>query len=394
MSYISVKNGEELLQLLDKIKGCHWLALDTEFISEGRFRPELCLVQIATDGMLALIDAPAVGEMKPFWRFLADGNLEVLVHAGRSEMEFCYRSVNAFPSKVFDVQIAAGFVGLDYPAGFKTLLERILHLDRAKAETRTDWLKRPLSPRQIEYALDDVRYLSEMTMLLKQQMRDRNRLDWYCREYAESMERLAAYIEEPQWRNTTKSGNLSSKELAILRELWLWRDSIAKATNQVSARILRNDLIVELAKRKTSDIKRISEVRGLLRSGLQKYLPDISAAIKKALSLPPEEWPSTSSKLNYPHYTVRVQFLYAALNLICEQKQIATSLVGSQTDVRELIAESFGTLPAEIKPRLSHGWRAEIVGPVLSDLLNGRMAMRLIREENESPLQLLPILHD
>lgn len=387
MSHLFVETPSQLAELVEKIKRCQWVALDTEFISEGRFLPDLCLVQIAAEGILALIDAPAIGDMRPFWSVLADesgGNREVVVHAGRSELEFCYRSVQKFPPKVFDVQLAAGFIGLDYPAGFRSLLSKILNLEHSKEETRTDWLKRPLSRRQIEYALDDVRYLSEMTAVLKKRMLERSRLEWCYEEQRYSQQRLLEWIEEPQWRNTTKSGHLNSKELAILRELWLWRNSVAESANQPAQRVIRNDLIVELAKRKTADIKRIHEIRGMQRG----HVPEISKAIEKALSLPPEEWPKVSAKANFPHYSVRVQFLYAALSLICEQKEIATALVGSPGDIRERIAESFGTLPEGIRPKLSHGWRAEIIGPLLDDLLEGRSAIRMRRD---GPLELLPL---
>lgn len=385
-----ISTSSELQALVDKLTDAPSIGFDTEFISEGRYTPQLCLVQIAADvsdgAVLALIDPLALDTLDPLWNLLCDDRREVIVHAYRSEMEFCHRATGRMPSKLFDVQLAAGFLGIDYPSGFRTLIDRLLKIDVPKAESRTVWNKRPLSSRQVEYALGDVRYLESMAGVLKERLKMRGRLGWYEEEITCHTARLQNDFETPRWRNTPKCSGMPPRELAIVRELWLWRDGLAKKWNVPSGRVLRDDLIVELAKRGTSNPKRISAVRGFQRGDLTRILPDICAAIQKALDLPDEELPPISKRISYPQYPVMTQFLYAALGAICKQENIALNLVAGPGDVRELIAAELGTLPPGTEPRLQHGWRSKLVGLRLRDILQGNTALRLDPRQPDNPL--------
>ena len=150
--------------------GPAWIALDTEFVSEHTYRPELCLIQVSTPQRLAMIDTIVVRDVRPFWQAVVEGDHETIVHAGRGEMEFCLQDVDRLPKNLFDVQLAAGLAGIEYPAGYGTLVSKLLGEASEKHETRTDWRKRPLSKRQLDYAVQDVYYLGLI--------RDRVPPDW------------------------------------------------------------------------------------------------------------------------------------------------------------------------------------------------------------------------
>ena len=391
MKHSLIDSAVALSELLWRIDAAPKIALDTEFISEGRYQPQLCLIQLAAEGGWALIDPISVGNLEPFWNFLCDGRHEVVAHACRSELEFCFREIGRMPPQVFDLQLAAGFAGLDYPIGFRTLLEKLLKVELRKAETRTEWNKRPLTPRQIDYALDDVRYLEEMAEKLTSRLESIKRLKWYEEEIEEVKVRYKHDFDHPRWRNIHKSSSLKPRELAILRELWFWRDRLAKKSNIPARYVLRDDLLLELARRGTDDPERITSVRGMQRSDLARILPEIITAVQTALHLSSAELPSPAERWSYPQYAEMSQFLYTALSSICKQHQLSTQLVGGPGDVRELIAAEFGTLPEGIKPRLRCGWRAEFVGHLLDDLLNGRTALRLNRTHPEEPLDFFPL---
>ena len=386
MAHITVSTPKELRDLCRRLQAAETIAYDTEFISEGKYQPELCLVQIAAGELLALVDPLAIPDLTPLWKLFCDGKREIIVHACRSEMEFCHRSIGRMPPQLFDVQVAAGFVGNEYPLGFSSLLKQFLQITLRKTETRTTWNQRPLTPLQIEYALDDVRHLEALRRVIQKQLVKQKRLDWYYEEIERVKLQLKTYFETPQWQSLPKISHLPPRELAILRELWLWRDGLAQQRNIPASRMFRDDLLVELSRRRTNDEKRIAALRGMQRQDLVRILPDIVLAVSRGLELPEPELPALPLRSSYPQYTVLTQVLYAVLGSICKQNRIAPLLVGNPNDVRELIALELGTLPKSVTPRLATGWRIDLIGSLLFDLLHGRKSLQINYNSDDEPL--------
>jgi ribonuclease D len=373
--------------LIRHIGDSPWIALDTEFIAEKKYQSQLCLIQIAAEGVLAIIDPQTLENLTPFWEFLCNSEHEVLVHACRSEMEFCHRAIGCVPEKVFDVQLAAGFVGEEYPSSFGALLSRYLQISIPKAETRTDWARRPLSPRQIDYALNDVRYLNPLTKRLKKKLAELQRMLWYQNEIHDILVRLARDFQTPRWRVLAGVNNLPRRELAIVRELWCWRDAVTRKYNIAPGLLLRDDLILELARRKSPDPLRISAIRGMQRKDILRHLPEISAAILAGLECDESELPEPIVRLKTKSYTQMVQLLYSGLAMLCHQNGIAVNVVATQTDVHDMIASRFGIHDSQTPLKLAHGWRAMIVGHFLDDLLDGNIAICIDKRNPEEPLQ-------
>ena len=387
MSHVNVITDRELQQYTKRLAARPWIAFDTEFVSERSYRPVLCLVQVATDDGLALIDSLAVDDMTPFWRAVAEPGHETLVHAGRSELEFCLRAVGRRPAGWFDVQIAAGLVGIEYPAGLRTLASKTLGKTPKMDETRTDWRRRPLTGRQIDYALDDVRYLPAIRDAIHSRLDALGRLAWLEEEMATWQDEAERALSQERWRRVSGNSRLDRKSLAVLRELWRWRESEAERRDCPPRRVLRDDLLIELAKRKTAELKRIRAVRGLDRGDLKRLLPAIAQRIEQALSLPEPEWPAAPAfHEKEPQIAVLGQFLYSALGSICRQADLAPGLVGTPSDVRQLIAYRTGHASNEQPPRLARGWRAEVVGSLFDDLLSGRKSIRIGDPASEHPL--------
>jgi len=386
VSYVSVTTEGQLLQYCERLAGSDRIAFDTEFVSEQTYRPVLCLVQVAAGDELALIDAMAVDDLTPFWRAIAEPGHRTIVHAARGEFEFCLRAVGRRPADLFDVQIAAGLAGIEYPAGFRALLSKALGKRTANEETRTDWRRRPLSDRQIQYALDDVRYLLGIHDTLHSRLDKLGRLGWMDEEMATWQDETERSLSQERWRRVSGNSGLDRKSLAIVRELWRWRNSEADRRDCPPRRVLRDDLIVELAKRKTADLKRIGAVRGMERGDLKRLLPQIADRIRQAIALPEPEWPAKSSHQGNPRLSVLGQLLHAALGSVCRQNDLAPGLVGTPTDVRELIAYQTGRNADGSLPNLARGWRAEVVGNLFDDLLAGRKSIRVGDPASEYPL--------
>lgn len=394
MNYDLITTDEQLGAFCADIAGAPRIAFDTEFVSERTYRPQLCLVQVAVGGRLAVIDTLEVTNLVPFWKLLATGSHETIVHAGREEVCFCLEAVGKPPAALFDVQIAAGLVGHEYPAGYGNLLSKLLGIKAAKKETRTDWSKRPLSDRQMDYALDDVRDLERLRDKLHARLSKLERLSWLEAEMTAWIEQLIASREEERWRRVSGIAGLGSRELAIVRELWRWREGEARRRDWPPRRLLRDDLIVEMAKRHSDDPKQIRAVRGMERGDLQRQIGALAAAVRTALDLPDDHHPPIVRGEAAVALSMVTQFLASAVSSICRAAHVAPSIVGTASDVRDLIAYRLGGNSRggeQELPMLMQGWRAEVVGNVLDDLLAGRLSIRIAEPTSDHPLEFLPV---
>ena len=282
MSYTHITTAAQLSAFCDELAQSKEIAFDTEFVSEHTYRSQLCLVQVCTPDLLAVIDPLAAGSLKRFWEVLAEPGHQTIVHAGREELLFSLNVINHRPANLFDIQIAAGLAGDEFPAGYASLVTRLLHKSMHKGETRTDWRRRPLNRQQLEYALDDVRYLIPMRDKLTQRLNELGRLSWLESEMdAFQTEIEASRTRERWWRISGISG-LSPRSLAVAREIWRWREAEALRRDTPPRQVLRDDLLVELAKRRSSDVHQIRVLRGMERRELQPFLPKIAEHIQRA----------------------------------------------------------------------------------------------------------------
>jgi ribonuclease D len=389
VGYDLITTDEQLRTFCDAIRSAPIVAFDTEFVSEDSYQPELCLVQLAAAGQQAIVDPLEIKDLAPLWQLLVAPGRETLVHAGREEFRFCLKHGGKRPSRWFDVQIAAGLIGMEYPASYGNLAGRLLGKTLDKGETRTDWRRRPLTERQLEYALQDVADLAAIREVLHLRLSKLGRLPWLEEELSTWQNDLEAFEAGEKWQRMGGVSGLSPRSLAVVRELWLWRDGEAQRRDCPARRVLRDDLIVELAKRQTADVKRIRAVRGMERGDLARYLPKISQAVETAMNYLDRDLPRLERKSTRPQLNLLGQFLSTALGSICRSAEVAPSLAGTAQDVRDLIAYRLklgGFEPGEV-PLLASGWRAEVVGQVIDHLLSGDLSIRIADPLADEPLE-------
>jgi ribonuclease D len=386
--YEHITTARHLADFCQSIAAAPIIAFDTEFVSEDSYQPELCLIQLAAQEQLAIVDPFEIEDLSALWNLLTQPGRETLVHAGREEFRFIWKHTGRQPAQWFDVQIAAGLIGLEYPASYSTLSARLLDKSLSKHETRTDWRRRPLTPRQLEYALLDVADLEAIRNVLYQRLRELGRLSWLETELAQWQQDLIEYETGERWRRLGGISGLPPRSLAMVRELSNWRDAEAERRDQPVRRILRDDLLIEIAKRQTADPKRIRAVRGMERGDLQRHLPKIAQCVERAMSLNESELPRLARKSSRPQLNLLGQFLSTALGSICRSAQVAPNLVGTAQDVRDLIAYrlNLGGFEKGEVPLLACGWRAEVVGQVIDHLLAGDLAVRIRDPLDEEPL--------
>ena len=392
VQYRDITTLEQLRQYCRELSQAKSIAFDTEFVSEHTYRPVLCLVQVSADGELAVIDPIAIDDVTPFWEAVVAPGHETIVHAGRGELEFCLEAVDRWPERLFDVQIAAGLAGAEYPAGLGSLVSKFLGQMPPKHETRTDWQRRPLSKRQVEYALNDARFLPPLRNAICDKLKQLGRLDWLTDEMELWRKQVDHSLSQERWRRVSGHAGLDARTLAVVRELFHWRDGEAKRRNQPVRRVLRDDLIVELARRGSADVKHIEAVRGMERGDLRRRFGELSAAIQRGLDLPEAECPTRATREHVPELSVLGQFLFAALGSIAREAQLAPNLVGTPSDIRQWMAFRLGRSADKHgnPPQLARGWRADFIGRLFDDLLSGKLSIRVDDPKSDHPLAFEP----
>ena len=383
-----ITTDEALESFCGRLKSAKYIGFDTEFVSENRYRPELCLLQVATDSEFAIVDTLEVKNVDLFWKALCEGDHVTVVHAAREEFLFCYRAIGQRPSKFFDVQLAAGLIGMDYPSSYGNLVARVVGETLDKGETRTDWARRPLTDRQMAYALQDVTHLNVLYENIKSKLEKLGRFDWMTDEMDSWQGQLEKTIDEPQWRRVSGVANMNRKALAIVRELWLWRDAEAEHRNRAPRRVLADDLIAELAKRGSADIDRLRAIRGFENRVAKSSITPISQAIERALNLPKDEYPKRLPRSKTTNLGLLGQFINIALKVICREQNIASSIVGTSDEVRNMAAWRMGVLELETPPKLATGWRADLVGQLVDKILDGSIAISVGNPKSDHPLTL------
>ena len=389
MEQLFVDNSNELNKLLHHLKSTETIAFDTEFVSESSYKPDLCLIQVATRDMVGVVDPKAVRDLSDFWDCLTNPETEVIVHAAREEFRFCKREAGKRPGKLFDVQVAAGMVGIEYPAAYSTLIQKILKQTLAKGETRTDWRKRPLTPKQIEYAQKDVYYLHEIYDWVKTKLDKIQRMEWFLDEMESQQNRFEEENSEFAWTRMSGLNSLRGNELSVAKELFYWREREAERRDCPVRRVLRDDLITELARRKSSDISRIKSIRGMERRDISPHIDSISQVIRESAELPKPKMPSAPNRRQHQQLNMIGQFMNAVLAGICKQCDLAPAIVGNSSDVKEFIAFELNLTQTQRKPALTVGWRGDVIGNHLRDVLHGKSLIRIKDPLGSNPVEFL-----
>lgn len=368
VEYIDTEN--DLASFCQKIANSNWMTVDTEFLREKTYYPQLCLIQVATENYIACIDPLALTDLNPILDLIYDPDITVVFHAARQDLELLYLLRNAPPTNVFDTQLAATVLGYGDQIGYGNLVKKCLNIDLDKAHSRTDWTKRPLDPAQSEYAADDVRYLRDVYKLLRQQLTDKNRTHWLAEDFA-TLTNPDTYKPDPDniWRKIKGAGRLKGVQLAILQKLAGWREHRAIKSNRPRRWILKDDVLIDLAKLAPESTDKFSVIRNFESRTIERYGDALLNEIKRAKASPKEQWPILKkSQVLTTQQDAIVDALMALLRKYCDEQSIAPAAVATRKDVERMVN-------GESEVSLLHGWRNEIVGHHLQDFLDGKLSV-------------------
>lgn len=383
-----ITSRDELGECLTHLADCRCFGFDTEFVGEDTYHPRLCLVQVATADRLMLIDPLSVGPLDGFWKLVVDPANLVIVHAGREEVRLCRLWTGQAPGNLFDLQLAAGLIGMTYPLGHGALVNQLLNVQLAKGETLTEWRNRPLTRAQIRYAFDDVRYLLPLWQRLSSRLEELGRTEWAREEFA----RLAAAVmpEErgaasgsEKWRKLRGLGTLNRRQLAVVRALFQWREEAAAQANRPPRTIIRDDLLIEIARRNPTRDRDLKVIRGLRH----RDLPAILEVVEQARDLPTADQPSVAEReQDPPQVQLVTSVMTAVLGDFCARTHLAANLVATTQDIKLLVRARLQGAPPPADLPLTQGWRAAYVLPELQAVLEGRRRLRIADVCAEAPL--------
>lgn len=390
MTSTLISNHEDFLELCDHIRASGIVAFDTEFVSENSYRPELGLLQFATRDRCVAVDPLAVQELGSWWEIMADKDTLVLVHGGQAEIRFCLHAIGQPPQNLYDMQVAEGFRGRSYPLSYSAIVQRVLSKQVDGSQTRTDWMRRPLSDHQLEYALEDVEHVIEIYERQTAWLKKNGRMEWVEAEIQRIIDEIVLDDAAPPWLKLPGLHKLSRKDLTVVHALAQWREDEAANTNRPVRRILRDDLLIDLGRRKPQTAQQALATRDMNRSDYRRRLDDILKVISEAVALPESKQPQKPrSRRNEASSDEQVisKLLSLSLSNRCAELDISQTLVANNKELTQLVRyHRFGESDKGT-PQLLEGWRRDVCGELLLAVMDGKVSFRVSDKGSETPLE-------
>ncbi|MCH7593987.1 MAG: ribonuclease D [Chloroflexi bacterium] len=362
----------ELAAFCKRLEGAPYVAVDTEFLREKTYWPKLCLVQVAYEDEVAAIDPLASGmDLGPLFDLMDDQRTLKVFHSASQDMEVFYSVSGRVPLPIFDTQVAAMVAGYGEQVGYATLAAQIAGVTLDKSSQLTDWSLRPLSDRQIAYALADVTHLCTIYEDLEDRLEETGRASWVSEEMA-ALTDLSTYQSDPMAAyRRVRIRRPNRKALAVLREVVAWREETAQQRNLPRNWVIRDDALVEIATHAPQTVAELSRVRGLRGNAAKGRDGEaLLAAVKRALDTPKSEWPELPPRRAPIHgHEALVTLLQTLLRLRCEDHDVAPKLVATRDELDRIAT----TDDPDLRPL--QGWRRELFGEDAIALKAGRLGL-------------------
>jgi ribonuclease D len=367
-----IRDTPAVAQLCERLRGERYVTIDTEFMTERTYYPRLCLVQLAGHDGCAAIDALEPGlDLSPLAALLSDSDVLKVMHAGRQDLQILRRATDALAEPFFDTQVAAAVCGFGEQPGYDRLVTELVGVEIDKSAQATDWSRRPLAQRQIDYALSDVVHLRPVYEQLRARLRNGGREGWVVEEMDALLD-SARHEPSPEdaWRRV-KIKRPTRRALGILQELAAWREREARERDLPRGWVVRDDALAEIALHPPRDRRQLARVRGMKEAAAHGAEGRaILAGIERALKRPESEWPEPPRKRTGPVADESmVALLQALLRLRCDAAGVATRMVANRDDVERIALDPEANVPA------LHGWRREIFGADALALRDGRLSL-------------------
>ncbi|MHB1340524.1 MAG: ribonuclease D [Coriobacteriia bacterium] len=369
-----IRDTEGLVDLAERARGAEVLAVDTEFMREKTYFARLCLIQVATDDVAAVIDPLVITDFSPLFDLFKDPAITKVFHAGSQDLEILCRMMGTPPTPIFDTQVAATLAGQPAQVSYQQLISSLLGVALGKAHTFTDWARRPLSEEQLEYALDDVRYLPTAYRQLRDRLVAEDRIGWLAEDFMRMADPVTyEVVPEEQFRRVKRASSLDRKSLSVLREVAAWREREAQSRDIPRRWLLSDESLLEIARRAPTDAASLASIRGISDQVARRNADQVASAVRRGLQTPESEWPRIAKRKRLEGDVSDVADLMSALvRLRAKEHGVAPTLLATRDDL-----ERFAGGEREASA-LSAGWRHALVGAELEALLDGAISLKVV----------------
>jgi ribonuclease D len=374
-----ILDTEELASACEILARHDFVTVDTEFLRETTFWPQLCLIQLSGPELDAIVDPLAPGlDLAPFFALMADTTVTKVFHATRQDIEIIFNRGGLIPHPIFDTQVAAMVCGFGDSVSYDTLVQRICGEQLDKSSRFTDWSHRPLSTRQLDYAMADVTHLRQVYLHLKAELEREGRSEWLAEEMA-VLESRETYDMHPDdaWQRLRMRVR-KPIELAILQKLAAWREREARQRDVPRGRVLKDDAIFEIAQQQPKDTDALARLRTIPKGYERSQAGSaILGAVNAALAIPKSDLPKVPRPATLPEGNgAAVEMLKVLLKLIAEKNAVAAKVIASSDDLDLIAAKGHEADVAAL-----HGWRRELFGEPAIRLIQGQMALRFVNRK-------------
>ena len=377
-----IETTADLAAACKELAKSDFITIDTEFLRETTFWPELCLIQMASPTLEVLVDPLAKGiDLAPFFELMADTKVLKVFHAARQDIEIIFNRGNLIPHPIFDTQVGAMVCGFGDSVSYDQLVSRIKNVHIDKSSRFTDWSRRPLSDKQMEYALADVTHLRDVYLSLKAELDREGRTSWLSEEM-DILEARETYDMHPDdaWQRL-KMRLRKPQELAILKYVAAWREREARARNVPRSRVLKDDAIYEIAQQQPKDAEALGRLRTIPK-GWERSASGAAVveAVNAALALPKADMPHVPRQTQAPEgAAAAVELLKVLLKLISEKHGVAPKVIANSEDLDKIAADGEKADVAAL-----HGWRRDLFGEPALQLIQGQIGLRFAGRKVET----------
>lgn len=368
-----IDSQAELEAFIERARTSHVLAIDTEFLREKTYYPKLCLLQMATDDERVIIDPFAIEDLTVLRCLLEDESIVKVFHAGHQDIEIILYDIGCIPHPLFDTQVAAALLGQTQQIGYGALVQAMCGVKLKKVDSFTDWSVRPLSESQLSYAEDDVLYLPRIYEAQCNALEKKGRLAWLQDEF-HMMQLPETYMpdEQERFRRLKHITQLSRRQMAAAREMASWREIEARKRNVPRKWVLTDEQIVESCKREPRSIDDLFMVRGMRERLTTRDAREVIELVVAALDSAPDTWPELpTSGRSEANVDVQVDMLMAVVRIRARENGIAIPTLASHSDLVDIARGHYDEV------EILRGWRRDIVGAELVDLLEGKLALSI-----------------